>query len=145
MNVLMVKPKKAAYEAEIGNSLDEMQGIVGGLIQAVYPYNEPVALVCNEEGKLDGLPLNRALCDENGEVYDIIAGTFFICGLSDHNFDSLSPELMERFKKEFYDPQMFQKINGKILTVRVTEEYIATQDRLQSWNERDKGVKDHER
>jgi len=145
MNVLMVKPKKAAYEAEIGNSLDEMQGIVGGLIQAVYPYDEPVALVCNEEGKLDGLPLNRALCDENGEVYDIIAGTFFICGLSDHNFDSLPPELMERFKKEFHDPQMFQKINGKILTVKVTEEYIATQDRLQNLNERDKGVKNRER
>lgn len=38
-----------------------MQEIVGGTIQVLYPFAEPVALVCNDEGKLLGLPLNRAL------------------------------------------------------------------------------------
>ena len=138
MKVLMVEPKKAAYEAEIGGELKDMQNAVGGYIQAVYPYEEPVALVCNEEGKIDGLPLNRSLRDEDGNVYDIIAGTFFICGLSEDNFDSLSPELMEKFKNDFHDPEMFKRINGKILAVKVTEQYIETHDHLHDRHDRER-------
>lgn len=139
MNVLMIKPDKAAYEAEIGKSLNDMQNVVGGLIQAVYPYDDRVAIVCNEEGKYEGLPLNRALRDEDGNVYDIIAGTFFICGLDDESdFCSLPLELMEKYKEEFGDPQMFHRIGGKILTVKVTEQYIETHDRLQKNKEQER-------
>ena len=81
MNVLMVEPGKAPYETQIGDDLQSMQSVVGGYIQAVYPYEEPVALICNEDGKLDGLPLNRALRDSDGDIYDIVAGNFFIVGL----------------------------------------------------------------
>ena len=63
MNVLMVEPGKAPYETQIGDDLQSMQALVGGYIQAVYPFEQPVALVCCESGKLDGLPLNRALRD----------------------------------------------------------------------------------
>ena len=76
MNVLMVEPGKAPYETQIGDDLQSMQALVGGYIQAVYPYEEPVALIANESGKLDGLPLNRALRDADGDVYDIVAGKF---------------------------------------------------------------------
>ena len=76
MNVLMIEPGKAPYVTDIGNDLHSMQQAVGGYIQAVYPYEEAVVLVCNEEGKLDGLPLNRALRDEDGDIYDIVAGNF---------------------------------------------------------------------
>ena len=51
MKVLVVEPNRVPYMAEIKNSLDEMQKIVGGLIQAVYPFDSPVALICNDEGK----------------------------------------------------------------------------------------------
>ena len=78
MNVLMVEPGKAPYKTQIGDDLQSMQAVVGGYIQAVYPYEEPVALICNEDGKLDGLPLNRALRDADGDIYDIVAGNFFI-------------------------------------------------------------------
>ena len=77
MNVLMVEPGKAPYETQIGDDLQSMQALVGGYIQAVYPYEEPVALIANESGKLDGLPLNRALRDSDGDIYDIVAGNFF--------------------------------------------------------------------
>ena len=77
MNVLMVEPGKAPYKTQIGDDLQSMQAVVGGYIQAVYPYEEPVALICNEDGKLDGLPLNRALRDADGDIYDIVAGRFF--------------------------------------------------------------------
>ena len=108
MNVLMVEPGKAHYETEISDGLEAMQAAVGGNIQAVYPYEDLVGLVCNEEGKLEGLPLNRALRTEDGEIYDIIAGNFFICGLGEENFCSLSPELAEKFVR----------IAGKILAVK---------------------------
>ena len=57
-----------------------MQHEVGGHIEAIYPYEDPVALVCNEEGKLEGLPLIRALRDEDGDIYDVVAGTFMVVG-----------------------------------------------------------------
>ena len=86
MNVLMVEPGKAPYETQIGNDLQSMQALVGGYIQAVYPFEQPVALVCRESGKLDGLPLNRALRDADGDIYDIVAGNFFIVGLGQNDF-----------------------------------------------------------
>ena len=55
LNVLVVEPGYAPYEKEI-NGLQEMQEVVGGLIQAIYPFQEPVAVVCNDEGLLLGLP-----------------------------------------------------------------------------------------
>ena len=124
MQVLAIEPNKTAYEAEIGNELLDMQKLVGGYIQATYPFEEPTALICNEDGKFEGLPLNRALRDEDGEIYDIVAGTFFICGLSENNFASLAPEYMEKFKREFYHPEIFARIGSKIVAIEVTEEYL---------------------
>ena len=76
MRVLFVEPGKPARPVEMKNDLHEMQQMVGGPIQALYPWEEPVAVVCNDEGKNMGLPLNRVL-----ENYDIIAGAFFVCGI----------------------------------------------------------------
>ena len=67
--MLVVEPGCAPYEKEV-NGLSEMQAVVGGLIQAIYPYEEPVAVVCNEEGLLLGLPFNRNM--EGG--YDGVCG-----------------------------------------------------------------------
>lgn len=63
MQVVLVEPGKAARITEIGEDLQDMQEIVGGLIQALYPWEDPAAIVCNDEGKIMGLPLNRVLED----------------------------------------------------------------------------------
>ena len=108
MHILLIKPGEYPEEKNIDGSLKSMQALVGGLIQAIYPFDDAVALVCNEEGKLEGLPLNRALTDpENGQVYDIVCGTFFICGLDEESFASLSPSLMEKYWARFYYPELF--------------------------------------
>ncbi len=86
MNVLVVEPMKKPYIKDINSGLSSLQHEVGGYIEATYPYEDLVGLICNEEGKLDGLPLNRAIYNENGEMVDIIAGTFLIVGLSEDNF-----------------------------------------------------------
>jgi len=94
MTVLVVEPMKEPYVKEIDPDLHSLQAEVCGDIGATYPYSDPVALVCNDEGKFIGLDLNRGLRDENGEIYDIVAGTFLVVGLGEEDFASLSPELI---------------------------------------------------
>ena len=118
MKVLMVQPGEIPHETDIESGLESLQAAVDGPIQAVYPYEDPVALICNEEGKLIGLPLNRALRDDIGEIYDIIAGNFLITGLGEESFSDLSPDLMEKYKEQFLAPESFVRIGGKILAVK---------------------------
>ena len=124
MNVLMVEPGKVPYETQIGNDLRSMQGAVGGYIQAVYPYKEPVALICNEDGKRDGLPLNRALRDADGDIYDIVAGNFFIVGLGQNDFTDLPHELAEQFAEQFRQPEMFMRVDDKIVAAPMPDEQV---------------------
>ena len=95
-----------------------MQEIVGGLIQSIpLPGDPATVLVCNDEGKILNLPANRGLRDETGQIYDIVCGTFFICGAPadcDH-FISLTPEQIERYRKRFYTPEMFWGMDGRII------------------------------
>lgn len=117
MRILVVEPEHRPEVQDIDGTLESMQSIVGGLIQLVYPFEGPVALVCNDEGKLMDLPANRALRDKNGQVYDIVFGTFFLCGApgdSDH-FTSLTPEQVEQYRKRFYTPEMFWGMDGRIV------------------------------
>ena len=93
MNVLVVEPGIPPYEKEI-NGLEEMQAVVGGYIEAIYPYEDMVAIVCNEEGLINGLPFNRSMDGGYGGVF----GTFFVCGLTEDSFGSLSPERVKYLK-----------------------------------------------
>ena len=113
--VLVVEPQKKPYAKEIGGDLKSLQREVGGHIQPVYPFREPVVLICDEEGKLSGKDLNRALRDESGQIYDVVAGTFLIAGLGEEDFISLTPEQMEHFMQYFQTPEQFRMMNGKIL------------------------------
>lgn len=117
MKVLVVEPNKKPEVQEIGSGLESMQAVVGGLIEAVYPFDDPVALICNEEGKITGLPLNRCLRDESGEINDIIAGTFFLCGApaESESFTSLTDEQIEACTKRFATPEVILNLGGKIL------------------------------
>lgn len=115
MDILIIEPGQAPYEQSISGGLAAMQTVVGGPIEAVYPYNDPVALICHEEGKLIGLPLNRSL-----EDYDIIAGTFFVCGLGEDDFTSLPPELMAKYRAKFSYPELFMRSGQRILSIAMT-------------------------
>ena len=107
MNVLVVEPGYLPYEKEI-NGLEEMQTVVGGWIEAIYPYEEEVAIVCNEEGLINGLPFNRSVPGGYGGVF----GTFFICGLGEEDFCSLPAELVERFKSEYQNSELLIGAKG---------------------------------
>ena len=115
--VLVVEPGKEPYVKEIDSDLKSLQHEVGGCIEAIYPYEDPVALVCNEEGKLEGLPLNRALRDEDGDIYDVVAGAFMVVGLTDDSFGSLTVEQMQKFSDLFKVPEQFVKLGDKIVAI----------------------------
>jgi len=117
IKVLLIKPMKPPEIAEIPSNLKGLQATVGGYIEAIYPYEDPVALVCNEEGKINGLPLNRALRDTDGHIYDIVAGDFFICDVSGEDFGSLSDEQIEKYSDKFKTPERFLRTDNGIAAV----------------------------
>ena len=54
MDVLLIKPGMYPQQVQIGTELEDLQNAVGGDIQAVYPYEEEVALIMNDESKIQG-------------------------------------------------------------------------------------------
>ena len=114
IKVIAVEPGRKPAVKEIESTLKSLQTEVGGYIQVVYPWEDPVGLVCDEEAKINGKCLNRALRDEGGRIYDIVAGTFLIVGLSDEDFCSLTDEQIKEFSELFSQPEEFVRINGEI-------------------------------
>ena len=119
MEVLLVMPGQYAEMTEIKAGLSSLQDIVGGYIEATYPFSEPVAIICNEEGKINGMRLNRAVKDEEGNMLDIIAGPFIVCGLGEDDFTSLQPEYREKFEKMFKKPEAFLKMSKGFMAISV--------------------------
>lgn len=116
ISVLLVEPCKRPKVIKIENTLEKLQELVGGYIEVFYPFEDKVAVIANEEGKINGLPLNRALyCDS--KIYDIIAGTFLVVGLGEEDFISLSSELSTKFFNRFWHAETFVELNGNILSV----------------------------
>ena len=101
LTILVVEPGREPYAAQIQGRLNEYQALVGGDIEAVYPFDDPVALVCHSEGKLLGLPPNRVLTDEHGVPYDLVCGTFFLAGVEEDRLVSLSREQLEKYSSMY--------------------------------------------
>lgn len=140
MTVLVVEPAREPYTKEIGADLKSMQDLVGGNIETLYPFDDEACLICNEEGKNERLELNRALYDADGEMYDIIAGTFFIAGLGDESFASVSSEQIKTYSERFRSPEIFINANGKITAVPVKPSIKENLKKLSS--ERPKAAKE---
>lgn len=109
IKVLVVEPLKAPYVKVIPNTLSALQSEVGEYIQTFYPLygDKGMEIICNEEGKNNGLPLNRTFCDNSGNIYEIIAGTFLVVGLSESNFCSLTNAQVEKYLRRFQKPEFF--------------------------------------
>lgn len=119
MRVLVIEPGKHPYVKDIASGLESLQHEVDGYIQALYPFGEEVALICDEEGKLNGKEMNRALLDDEGNIYDIVFGTFLITGLTDEDFGPINDENLTVFREKFRYPELFLPINGKLIRIVV--------------------------
>jgi len=120
MRVLVLEPLSPPEVKAIPHTLEAMQELVGGYIECVYPWPEDVGLIASDDAIALGYPLNRALIDPDGNIYDIIKGTCFICGLSYGDFTDLPEDLIEKFSDMFRYPEMYVKDpKGHVLQIRV--------------------------
>jgi len=116
MRVLVVAPGAKPEEREIDGSLESMQAIVGGTIQAIYPFEDFVALICNDAAKLTFLPMNRMLW----EINDVVCGAFLLCRAlpNDENFSSLSDEELAQYKQRFDKAEQFMRIGSALVVIK---------------------------
>lgn len=120
MKIVLVEPLKSPKVIEIDHELKIMQSVVGGDIACTYPWPDLAGLIYADDGIALGYPLNRMLKDEDGKVYDVIHGTFFIAGLTEDSFGSLSDELAEKFVSLFRYPEMYMRtMDGHVLCFKL--------------------------
>lgn len=121
IKVISVLPGEEPVVKNIEGGLSSLQHEVGGYIECVYPFDDPVGLIVNEEGKINGMELNRALRDDDGQIYDIIAGPFLVVGLSDCDFCSVDESLIGKYTDFFRTPEMFFSLNGRIHVIPLSD------------------------
>lgn len=99
IDVVVVQPFCQPSSQNIKNDLTTLQQQVGGYIEMISPFKDKnICLICNEEGKIKGLPLNRQVGN------DIIAGTFIIAGVgNDGELVSLNDKQIQQYKDKFND------------------------------------------
>ena len=114
MTILVVEPGKAPRLEEIEHAITELQRVVGGCIQAIYPWDEAIALVANDNGIAEGLEFN---CFVRERRYGPIFGTFFLCGLGQEDFISISGEQAERYAGRFAHPELLLRIGRQLVAV----------------------------
>lgn len=117
MNILVVEPGKRPYAKEISGELENLQQTVGGYIQAIYPFDDPVALVCEEEALYHPeQKWNRPV-----PPYGVIKGTFFICGLGEEDFTDLPQELTEKYTEFFRQAYDFALVGNILMPIPLGE------------------------
>lgn len=105
---LLVEPYELPKEIEIDNTLEAKQKLVGGYIeQAFLPKDDSVVLICNEEGKINGMKPNRDI------GHDIIFGPFLIVGNDFENggYKSLTEQQVLNYKIRFDKHSIVQTEN----------------------------------
>ena len=124
MDVLLISPGEYPKAIQIGTELEDLQSAVGGYIECVYPFDEMVGLIVNEEGKMNGSSLNRALYSEEGKLVDILAGDFLVVGLTEDSFGSLTPEQMQRYEQKFHQPETFVRMGKSIMALPIPDKEV---------------------
>lgn len=123
LEVLYVRPNKTAEFVEINNDLTSMQKLVDGYIEEYMPFDDEVAVICNEEGKMKNLDLNRGIYDKNGKLLDIICGSFFLCyaPIESEKFLPLPANLRAKYEKMFKEPERFFLSEKGIIAEKILE------------------------
>lgn len=129
ITVLIVEPLKEPYIKTISNGLKALQNEVGGNIEVIYPFDDSSAIVLNDEGKFRGLAPNRALYDCEGQLCDVIAGTFLVLGTAGEDFCSLSEEQVMMYMEKYKVPERFSYINGVTTVIPVSADRNAKSEK----------------
>lgn len=131
LTVLLIEPGCYPKTIEIEPGLKALQRAVGGWVETVYPWEDKAAIIVNEEGKLEQLPLNRALRTNEGEIYDITAGNMLIVGLGIDNFASLTPEQLRHYEALFHQPETFFQLGGHLMAFPIPDKMVRMGEKAQ--------------
>ena len=119
MRVLLVEPGETPRVVAIPHTLEAMQELVGGTIACTYPWEDLVGLVHCDEAMDKGMLPNRMLRDEDGEIYDIVPGAFFIAGLTADSFCSIPDDLAEKYTELFRYPEIYVRtMDGHVVCLK---------------------------
>lgn len=119
LKCLYVKENSLPEVVIIPNTLKAKQEKVNGLIEYTYMSNDDeVAIICNEEGKINGMNPNRDI------GYDIIFGPFLIVGETSEDGEdrSLTDEQIEKYK-EFFNEKSIDNTMAKYEAIRMSSGY----------------------
>lgn len=121
IRVVYIKPGEKPEIREMEDTLEACQEAVGGWIEMFQPFDDGTTIICNEEGKANGMELNRLIEDNCGKVIDIIAGPFFICRVPDDSdrFESLTRAQAEKYMRKYRYPEYFTPTEHGILVNRI--------------------------
>ncbi len=103
LRVLFIPPLQFPSVTTVDNDLIAMSALLGGYPYAIYPWDEPVALICSIRGDGQSV-LNRCLDDST-----IIEGPFLLVGSTDGALISMTDEQLDRYYPMFYYPERFYR------------------------------------
>ena len=128
IRVVILEPHKLARVEMVENTLEGLQAVVQGNIEPFYPFEEEVCIICNEEGKINGMEPNRAIYDDEHNMVDVLFGTGFVCSCKGENFGSLTDEQIEKYTEMFRRPEYIFKSGGEIQVVPYTPHEAPTRE-----------------
>ena len=135
MKAIKVNPGKSPEIVDSDFSLASLQSAVDGYIEILFPYDDDVCIICNEEGKINGMELNRALFDDDGKLYDVIAGPFLIAGCTDDSFCGLDDARIAKYSEIYARPETSAHINGQIVRTEDSEKkMLYSAFKIDGWN-----------
>ena len=103
--------------AQIGVDLGGTQ--MAEALQDVLSLSMPAKLQINRQADV--------ILITDGEIYDVVAGSFLVVGLTDENFGSLTPDQMKTFEEKFHSPEVFIRMGRGIMAVPLPDEKIEKQ------------------
>lgn len=119
---LRISPGKYPRVETVVGDLPGLEEALGGGVEVIYPFADPVALIVRAKGKKIGLPPNCALRNDNG-IYDIIAGDFLVVGVRDGTIGSLLLTMMDKYATVFGWPELFQWYgDGSVKVTQIPDE-----------------------
>ena len=117
--IIKVSPLERPYTIEIDlDDIEAVQEEVGGYFEVIMPFDDPVVLICDDEGQLKGKTPNRALRDADGEVYDVVVGDFLIAGLLHDEFVWLTDELIDKYLEYYREPEVFVRKGNNVFLLK---------------------------
>ena len=126
MKVMIIEPRKRPRTIEIGNTLEDIQNIVGTDLGFLMHHDQPVVIIYNESGESMGLVPNRPKYGENYNIDGVIHGTFIIVGLRNDSLPTTPPDNFIDFFASIPD----SALDGLTKFFKIPDLYIPYKDGL---------------